>query len=156
MRARASSLRPTLSVRSATSKFACDSARRAARSRLLAQQGTELPVEVGRRFQQPVAQVLELLLLEQEVLADAGVERLDGVDAPGRTAPARSWRSARLASARLLLVSVERRAIGVGRVCTASTADSPTTPASTAAAAPVTPVRCRVSQRNRVRVQGSA
>ena len=47
--------------------------------RLLAQQGTELAVEVGRRFQQPVAQVLELLLLEQEILADAGVKRLDRV-----------------------------------------------------------------------------
>src|SRR5262249_60557151 len=35
--------------------------------RLLARQGTELAVEVGRRLQQPVAQVLELLLLEQEI-----------------------------------------------------------------------------------------
>ena len=47
--------------------------------RLLAQQGTELAVEVAGRLQQPVAQVLELLLLEQEVLADAGVKRLDRV-----------------------------------------------------------------------------
>ena len=47
---------------------------------LLAEQGPELAVEVGRRFQEPVAQVLELLLLEQEVLADSGVERLDRVD----------------------------------------------------------------------------
>ena len=47
--------------------------------RLLAQQGTELAVEVAGRIQQPVAQVLELLLLEQEILADPGVERLDRV-----------------------------------------------------------------------------
>ena len=47
--------------------------------RPLVQQGRELAVEVGRRLQQPVAQVLELLLLEQEILADPGVERLDRV-----------------------------------------------------------------------------
>ncbi len=45
--------------------------------RLLAQQRAELAVEVGGRLQQPVAQILEFLLLEQEVLADAGVEGLD-------------------------------------------------------------------------------
>src|SRR5438270_253458 len=40
----------------------------------------ELLVEVGRRVQKAVAQLLELRLPEQEVLADAGVERLDRVD----------------------------------------------------------------------------
>jgi hypothetical protein len=44
--------------------------------RLLAQQGTELAVEVGRRIQQPVAQVLEFLLLEQEILTDPNVARI--------------------------------------------------------------------------------
>ena len=47
---------------------------------LLAEQGRELAVEVGGRLQEPVAQLLELLFLEQEVLADAGVERLDRLD----------------------------------------------------------------------------
>jgi hypothetical protein len=43
--------------------------------RLLAPRGDELVVEVGVRLQEPVAQLLELVLLEEEVLADAGVER---------------------------------------------------------------------------------
>ena len=47
---------------------------------LPAEQGPELAVEVGGRLQEPVAQLLELVLLEQEVLADAGMERLDRVD----------------------------------------------------------------------------
>ena len=59
----------------------------------------QLAVEVGGRLQQPVAQLLELVLLEQEVLADAGVERLDRLDGqvvprlhggPG-AAPGRRW-----------------------------------------------------------------
>ena len=76
----ASSVRPTLSVSSASSKFACQQRPPRGQVRLLAQQGPELAVEVGGRLQQPVPQVLELLLLEQEVLADAGVERLDRLD----------------------------------------------------------------------------
>lgn len=44
------------------------------------EQAAESLVEVGGGVDQPVAQVLELGLLEQEVLADAGVEGLDGVD----------------------------------------------------------------------------
>ena len=44
------------------------------------QQGAELLVEVGRRFQQPITQVLELLFFEQEVLTHARVKRLDGID----------------------------------------------------------------------------
>ena len=68
-----------LPVSSASSKF--DAAAPAARPvGLLAEQGAELAVEVGGRLQEPVAQLLELVLLEQEILADAGVERLDGVD----------------------------------------------------------------------------
>jgi hypothetical protein len=50
------------------------------RARLAFQQGGKLAVEVGRRLQQAVPQPLELVLLEQEVLADAGVERLDRLD----------------------------------------------------------------------------
>ena len=49
-------LRPTFSVSSASSKFACASARREAEVGLLAQQRAELAVEVGRRLQEPVAQ----------------------------------------------------------------------------------------------------
>ena len=116
---------------------------------LLAEQGAELAVEVRRRFQEPVAQVLEFLFLEQEVLTDAGVERLDGLD--GQV----------VAGLDLGVGGRERRCScppgrALARACTASTADRPTTPASTAAAAPVTPVRCRVSQRDSFRVQGSA
>src|SRR6516165_508786 len=37
-------------------------------------------VEVAGLLEQPVAQLLELVLLEQEVLADAGVERLGRCD----------------------------------------------------------------------------
>ena len=50
------------------------------------QQCTQLAVEVRRRSQQSVAQFLELALLQQEVLADAGVkrpDRLDGQIVPG-------------------------------------------------------------------------
>ena len=47
---------------------------------ILAEQGAELAVEVRGRFQEPVAQLLEFLLLEQEVLTHAGVKRLDGLD----------------------------------------------------------------------------
>ena len=36
-------------------------------------------VEVAGRLQQPIAQLLESLLLQQEVFADAGVERFDGL-----------------------------------------------------------------------------
>ncbi len=52
---------------------------RASRSqvRLPAQQGAQPAVEAGRRCQEPLAQVLELLLLEQEVFADARVKGLD-------------------------------------------------------------------------------
>ena len=46
---------------------------------ILAEQGAELAVEVRGRFQQPVAQLLEFLLLEQEVLTHAGVKCLDRV-----------------------------------------------------------------------------
>ena len=46
------------------------------RVRLPAQERPQLAVEVGGRPEQPVAQLLELVLLQQEVLADAGVERL--------------------------------------------------------------------------------
>ena len=46
---------------------------------LLAEQGAELAVEVRGRFQEPVAQLLEFLLLEQEVLTHAGVKGLDRV-----------------------------------------------------------------------------
>ncbi len=46
---------------------------------ILAEQGAELAVEVRGRFQEPVAQLLEFLLLEQEVLTHAGVKRLDRV-----------------------------------------------------------------------------
>ena len=73
--ASASSSRPTLRVSEATSKFACASASREAGSAFAAQDGRQLAVEVGRRLEQPVAQLLELVLLQQEVLADAGVER---------------------------------------------------------------------------------
>ena len=47
---------------------------------LAPQQGPELAVEVAGRLQEPVAQVLELVLFEQEILADAGVEGLDRLD----------------------------------------------------------------------------
>jgi hypothetical protein len=48
--------------------------------RLLAKQRTELAVEIAGRLQEPVADVLELLLLQQEVFADARVKRLDRLD----------------------------------------------------------------------------
>ena len=67
-------------VSSATSKFACQSARRDARSDSSPSKRTKLAVEVAGRLQQPVAHVLELVLLEQEVFADAGVKRLDRLD----------------------------------------------------------------------------
>ena len=76
----ASSLPPTLPVRSASSKFDAASARRDGRVGLPTQQRRQLAVEVLGRPQQPVAQLLELVLLQQEVLADAGVERLDRLD----------------------------------------------------------------------------
>ena len=44
------------------------------RVRFLAEECPELAVEFRRRIQEPVAQLLELVLLEQEVLADASVE----------------------------------------------------------------------------------
>ena len=48
--------------------------------RLLPEQGPELAVEARGRSQQPVAQGPELRLLEQELLADAGVEGPDRLD----------------------------------------------------------------------------
>ena len=72
--------------------------------RLLAQQRPELAVEVAGRGQEPVAQVLEFLLLEQEVLAHAGVERLDRVR---RQLVPRLHRRARLAE--LSVGFVQRR-----------------------------------------------
>ncbi len=47
---------------------------------ILVEQGAQPAVELRRRFQEPVAQLLEFLLLEQEVLTHAGVKRLDGLD----------------------------------------------------------------------------
>ena len=73
-------------------------ARREARPRLLSQQVTELAVEVAGRLQQRVADVLERLLLEQEVFADARVKSpdcLDGQIVPASTAACERsvWRS---------------------------------------------------------------
>ena len=48
--------------------------------RVVPQQRPQLAVEVAGRLEQPVAQVLEHFLLEEEVLGDAGVERLDRLD----------------------------------------------------------------------------
>ena len=48
--------------------------------RLLAEQGTQLAVEVACRLQEPVTDVLELFLLEQEAFADAGMKGLDRLD----------------------------------------------------------------------------
>ena len=55
-----------------------------------------------------------------------------------------------VASSTLALFSSE-----LARVCTARTAPQPARATSTAAPAAVTPVRCRASQRARVRVHGS-
>ena len=87
-------------VSSATSKFACRQRPPRGQVRLPAQQRPELAVELGGRLQQPVAQLLELVLLEQEVLADAGVEGLDGLD--GQIVAG-------------LHRGLERRQLGVGR-----------------------------------------
>ena len=94
---------------------------------------------------------------------------LDGAAAPSTPLTMKSttafdsaslWSASALAALRSVLASnasvggrqdavfLSARA-ALARVCTASTADRPTTPASTAAAAPVTPVRCRVSPAQR-------
>ena len=124
--ASASSLRPTL--RGQVGQLEVRLRQRPPRGDvgLLAEQGSELAVEVGRRLQQPVAQLLELVLLEQEVLADAGVEGLDRLDGQVVAGLHRGLGAAR----RQLRAFVGRRAAALARVCTASTADSPTTPAS--------------------------
>ena len=70
---------PTLTVSSATSKMRLRQGPPRRKVGLPAEQRPELAVEVDGRLQQPVAQGLEPRLLEQEVLADAGVERLDRV-----------------------------------------------------------------------------
>ena len=100
---------------------------------LLAEQGAELAVEVRGRFQEPVAQLLELVLLEQEVLADAGVERLDRLDGQVVAGLHRGLRAASSEAAGRLASRARQRPgdSALARVCTASTADSPTTPAST-------------------------
>ena len=117
--------------------------------RLLAEQGTELAVEVGRRLQQPVAQVLELLLLEQEVLADAGVERLDRVRRQlvprlhrrTRLAELGRWlRSGPRSPSSLAFSEAASRALAT--VCTAATAASPPSSVSSTRLAAITAPRC--------------
>ena len=119
-------------------------------------------VEVGRRLQEPVPLRLELVLLEEEVLADAGVERLDRFDRQivprlhggpgagqvvvgGGQGPVGGGQG--LVGGRLAPRRVGDR--GLGRVWITRTADSPMTPATTAAAAPVTTVRLRFARRAR-------
>ncbi len=46
----------------------------------LAEQGAQLAIKVAGRLQEPVADLLELLLFEQEVFANACVERFDRLD----------------------------------------------------------------------------
>src|SRR4051794_6388265 len=57
------------------------------RVRLPLEHRPELAVELGSGAQEPVAQLLELWLSKQEVLADPGVERPDGVDGQIVTSP---------------------------------------------------------------------
>ena len=108
---------------------------------VLAQECAQLAIKIGGRVEQPVSQVLELVLLEQKVLGNAGVKGFDGVDRQF-IASLHSGLSSRLSSA-------------LDRASTAATATSPTSAASPAAPAPVTPVRCRVNQRTSLRVHGS-
>ena len=132
--------RPCPSGRPARSSD-CASARREARSVSLPSRAPELAVEVGGRLQQPVAQLLELLLLEQEVLADAGVERLDRLDrqlvplldaAVGRGQLGVGFASRLSDSVRSAFLAASAR---LAWRCTAMTVAVPPTIASTTAAA---------------------
>ena len=115
---------------------------------LLPQQGAELAVEVRGRFQEPVAQLLEFLLLEQEVLTHAGVKRLDCVrrslyraSTAARDLVSRPLASFRAVFALVSLVS-DAASLALAAVCTAATAAKPPRSDSSTRLAANTPVRC--------------
>ena len=78
--ASASSLRPTLLGQLGQLEVRLRQRPPRGEVRLLAQERAELAVKIRRRLQEPVAQILELLFLEQKVFAHAGVECLDRID----------------------------------------------------------------------------
>ena len=87
-------------------------------------------VELGRVLQQPVAHRLEVVVLEQDVLADPGVERLDRLQR--QVEPGCTWRWPRQVGVGLRLrgrlgeQAVGLRSSALARACTARTAASPT------------------------------
>ena len=116
-------LRPIFAVSSPSWKYPSASVPRARVGRP-GQQLLQVGVEAGRLLQAASSAALELLVLEQRVLADAGVERGDRLHAPAR--------SGALAPSGLLVLGASS---ALARRCTASTAARPPTTATASAAA---------------------
>jgi hypothetical protein len=131
------------------------------RVRLLAEQRGELAIELGGRPEEPIAQLLELVLLEQEVLAGARVKGLDRLDRQvlaglhGGLGAAQFGIGGGRGRSRVRLAGERGGETGVGRRLDGEHRQVADHSAVTAAAAPVTPVRWRVDHRSIVRVHGS-